>query len=56
MKAVLFDDNTHIDDNINYYLNKGWLVHSITPKISSKFGDSGTTGYLVIFDTRGIAV
>jgi len=53
MKAVYFKVCDDIDEYINSYLDKGWIVVSITPRIISKWENSGaasvTAGFLVIF-------
>lgn len=56
MKAIYFKVSNNIVKEINEYLDKGWTVESITPRLEARYvttnaGASETIGYLVIFRT-----
>jgi hypothetical protein len=54
MKAIYFKARSKFDEEINQYLLKGWLVHSITPILNNVPNASFTEGVLIIFNTQGV--
>jgi hypothetical protein len=54
MKSIYFKARAKFDEEINQYLEKGWLVHCIVPILNGSNASSYTEGILVIFITKGI--